>query len=320
MTQKKFERMTTTKTTNPLDKTMMKLSSSASSAPALTLLLLSCLALLFDVTMIRTTQMMKAAHVNTASILGRRCPFTAVAAFTVVPNSSCIARSCSPLQKAAAYTKYTKDLLSSFDHRNHRHLLTSSHAISTTNKSSLSSTASTPSGTDVVSTTITDVGEQSRDYSTLQLRLFPEELNVLYDSKCNVCKLEIDWLARRDSRMNNPPKLRMTDLESPNFDPNDDANGGIDYKTGMAAIYGIKYDGTVLRGIPVFQVAYEQVGLGWLWKISQVPAARKVLDAGYELFAKYRTRITRRSSLDELVRLHEERKRVSDCDVCQTKD
>jgi predicted DCC family thiol-disulfide oxidoreductase YuxK len=151
-------------------------------------------------------------------------------------------------------------------------------------------------------------------------RLFSEELNVLYDSKCNVCRLEIDWLARRDERLNNPrPKLKMTDLESPDYDPNDKSNGGIDYETGMAAIYDIKPDGTVLRGIPVFQVAYEQVGLGWLWKISQVPAARKVLDVGYELFAKYRTRITRGSSLDELVRLHEDKKNNMDCESCQTK-
>ena len=47
-------------------------------------------------------------------------------------------------------------------------------------------------------------------------RLFPEEVNIIYDSKCNICKLEIDFLAKRDAEKINvgAPKLKMTDLES----------------------------------------------------------------------------------------------------------
>ncbi|KAG7372220.1 DUF393 domain containing protein [Nitzschia inconspicua] len=75
-------------------------------------------------------------------------------------------------------------------------------------------------------------------------RLFPEEGNVLYDSKCSVCKLEMEWLANRDKQVNvKQSKLKLTDLEDPAFDAKDSSNGGIDYETGMAAIYVVTADG-----------------------------------------------------------------------------
>ena len=50
-------------------------------------------------------------------------------------------------------------------------------------------------------------------------RLFPEEVNIIYDSKCNKCKLEIDFLAKRDAEKINvgAPKLKMTELESETY-------------------------------------------------------------------------------------------------------
>mmetsp|Transcript_27635 Transcript_27635/g.31410 ORF Transcript_27635/g.31410 Transcript_27635/m.31410 type:complete len:284 (+) Transcript_27635:54-905(+) len=170
-------------------------------------------------------------------------------------------------------------------------------------------------------------------------RLFPEELNVLYDSKCNVCKLEMDWLVSRDIRINGPThrKLKLTDLEADGsegnssgtrsgYDENNPANGYITYEQGMAAMYGIKYDGTVYKGVPVFELAYETVGLGWIWKINQLPAVNKLLLWGYEVFATNRTRFTRGSSLEDLIQLHVLKKEAKkkkaleeDCDSCNNK-
>ena len=159
--------------------------------------------------------------------------------------------------------------------------------------------------------------------ATSDSRLFPEEINVLYDSKCNVCKLEMDWLVSRDIRINGPNnrKLKLTDLEDENgFDATDPCNGGIDYETGMAAIYAIKHDGTVYKGVPVFELAYAQVGLGWIWKINQIPAVNKFLEWGYKIFAKNRTKITRGASLEEIITLKAaQRKLTEDCETCQTK-
>jgi predicted DCC family thiol-disulfide oxidoreductase YuxK len=166
--------------------------------------------------------------------------------------------------------------------------------------------------------------------STTSDRLFPEEVNVIYDSKCSVCRLEIDWLSRRDQRMNAPtPKLKMTDLESAKYpyNPSDPANGNVSYGEGMAAIHAVTNDGKVLKGVEVFALAYQQVGLGWLFAITKWPVFEPLVQVAYDIFAKYRTNVTRGSSLDSLVQAYEEKKSLEqekaaqDCDVaCKTKN
>ena len=156
-------------------------------------------------------------------------------------------------------------------------------------------------------------------------RLFPEEINILYDSKCNVCRLEMEWLRRRDREVVNRavPKIRLTDLESPTFDSSDPANGGVDYVKGMKSMTAITADGKVIQGIPVFRLAYEHVGLGWLFRITQWPVMNTVFDFGYDVFAKYRTLLTRGTKLDTLIQVYEEKKaleakkRSDSCEICE---
>ena len=165
-------------------------------------------------------------------------------------------------------------------------------------------------------------------------RLFPEEVNIIYDSKCNVCKLEIDFLRRRDERLakkrvtngSTPqPRLRFTDLESGKYDAQDPANGGVTYEVGMASMHAVTSDGKVLNGVPVFSLAYEQVNLGWLFAITKIPIFKSIADAVYDIFAKYRTQITRGQSVDSLIEVYrqkkalEEEQNAEDCDVCQDK-
>lgn len=157
-------------------------------------------------------------------------------------------------------------------------------------------------------------------------RLFAEEVNIIYDSKCNVCKLEIDFLARRDAEKINvgSPKLKMTDIEADDYDILDPANGGISYEEGMKAIHAVTSDGKVLKGVPVFSLAYEQVKLGWLFKITTWPVVKQLVDIGYNIFAKYRTNLTRGASVETLVQQYEEKKKLEqrikddDCEVCNT--
>ena len=142
-------------------------------------------------------------------------------------------------------------------------------------------------------------------------QLFPEEMNILYDSKCNVCKLEMDMLARRDERLHGSKRMiKLTDIESDKFDPNDPANGGVSYAKGMSAINAVHRDGRVIEGPQVFLKAYELVGLGWLFKFTEWPVFKPAVDIGYKLFAKYRTNITRGSSLDELISAYEQKKQI----------
>jgi len=171
--------------------------------------------------------------------------------------------------------------------------------------------------------TTTSNGTGSKDDSINNERLFSEEINVLYDSKCNVCKLEMDWLVSRDISLHGPEnrKLKLTDLED-NFDASDPCNGGIDYAAGMAAIYAVRHDGTVFKGVPVFELAYDQVGLGWIWKVNRISFVRRFLEWGYEIFARNRTKITRGASLEELLALNDAKKKELDdgnCESCATK-
>jgi predicted DCC family thiol-disulfide oxidoreductase YuxK len=158
-------------------------------------------------------------------------------------------------------------------------------------------------------------------------RLFPEEVNVIYDSKCGVCKLEIDWLSRRDHRINSAstPKLKMTDLESDDYNPSDPANGNVSYKEALAAIHAVTSDGKVIKGVEVFALAYQQVGLGWLFAITKWPVLEPLVNFGYEVFAKYRTVLTRGSSMDSLIEAYEGKKAMekakktaADCETCKT--
>jgi predicted DCC family thiol-disulfide oxidoreductase YuxK len=149
--------------------------------------------------------------------------------------------------------------------------------------------------------------------------LFPEELNIIYDSKCGICKLEMDFLARRDEKLYGltSRKLRLTDIESEDYNPDDPSNGGVSYKKGMAAIHAVTADGRVIEGVPVFGRAYDLVGLGWYLRFMEWPVMKPVAAWGYEAFAKYRTYVTRGSSLEDLVKAHDEKK-MDACKSCNS--
>eukprot|EP00980_Cylindrotheca_fusiformis_P002170 scaffold497_cov97-Cylindrotheca_fusiformis.AAC.1 len=159
-------------------------------------------------------------------------------------------------------------------------------------------------------------------------RLFPEELNIIYDSKCNICNFEINFLANRDERISGSTtttrKLRMTDIEDENYNPDDPANGGISYAKGMSAMHAVTADGRVMEGVPVFSSAYELVGLGWLFKFTEWPVLKNIVRWGYDVFARYRTNVTRGSSLEELIQAYEAKQKLensqteSDCQTCST--
>uniref|UniRef100_A0A7S4VTY4 DUF393 domain-containing protein n=1 Tax=Ditylum brightwellii TaxID=49249 RepID=A0A7S4VTY4_9STRA len=148
-------------------------------------------------------------------------------------------------------------------------------------------------------------------------RLFKEEMNVIYDSKCGVCKMEIDFLRRRDEKLaslnNAHPRLKFTDLEGEgggDYNPMDKSNGGITYAQGMASIHAVTFDGKILNGVPVFRALYQEVGLGWLFAVTKYPILKQLSNLGYDLFAKYRTNITRGQKLESLIKMYEEKKKI----------
>ena len=148
-----------------------------------------------------------------------------------------------------------------------------------------------------------------RSFAANPPRLFKEELNLIYDSKCGVCQWEVDFLKARDP----DGKLTFTDLEGGDFEENAPRNGNLDYETALASFHAVKADGTLLSGMPVFQAAYSEVGLGWVWRVYDNKFMARLLDLGYALFARYRTDLTRGSSLEAL---YAARKAATSADAC----
>ena len=68
--------------------------------------------------------------------------------------------------------------------------------------------------------------------------------------------------------------------------------------------------------MPVFQAAYGEVGLGWVWRVYDNKVMAKLLDIGYGLFARFRTDITRGSSLEAL---YAARKAAKEAEACAAK-
>lgn len=138
---------------------------------------------------------------------------------------------------------------------------------------------------------------EPEEAGTAPRRLFAEDLNLIYDSKCGVCQWEVDFLRRRDTE----GRLTYTDLEAADFVEGSARNGYLDYATALASFHAVTSDGKLLKGMPVFKAAYDAVGLGWVWAVYDNPVAARLLDVGYALFARYRTDLTRGSSLEALV-------------------
>ena len=142
--------------------------------------------------------------------------------------------------------------------------------------------------------------------SSTKLPLFSEKLNVLYDSKCFLCRKEIEFLKKRDTTSS----IIFTDIECNSYDESSMKNGQITYQEGMEVIHAVKADGTIIKGIDVFKEAYREVGLGFIWSISSLPIIRSIMDSTYIFWAKYRTLMTRDGkSIETLV----QEKKESQC-------
>eukprot|EP00931_Biecheleriopsis_adriatica_P111405 TRINITY_DN85782_c0_g1_i1.p1 TRINITY_DN85782_c0_g1~~TRINITY_DN85782_c0_g1_i1.p1 ORF type:complete len:229 (+),score=24.15 TRINITY_DN85782_c0_g1_i1:10-696(+) len=143
-------------------------------------------------------------------------------------------------------------------------------------------------------------------------QLFAEELNLIYDSKCSVCQWEVDNLISLGAQ----GRIAFTDIEAPNYDPNDPRNAGVTYEAGMSKITAVTREGEILIGMPVFAACYETVGLGWLFAAIKMPILGPLLDVAYSWFASVRTDLTRGKSLKNLIADYDLVKRAAACESC----
>ncbi len=111
-------------------------------------------------------------------------------------------------------------------------------------------------------------------------------LTLFYDAACPVCALEMDHLRER----NRDGRLVFIDIGTPGFDP---SVYGVTLADMNAEIHAQRADGTVIRGVGVLRLAYQAVGLGWLWAPTEWPLMRPLVDAAYRVFARHRQPISR---------------------------
>lgn len=116
-------------------------------------------------------------------------------------------------------------------------------------------------------------------------------IQVLYDGDCPLCMREINMLQARDV----DGRISFVDIADGNYDP--DMHAGISFEQAMERIHAILPDGRVVVDVEVFRRLYEEVGLGWVYALTRIPAVEKVANRVYSLWAKYRLPVTGRPNL-----------------------
>ncbi|CAN5468905.1 hypothetical protein BH11PSE11_BH11PSE11_04570 [soil metagenome] len=112
-------------------------------------------------------------------------------------------------------------------------------------------------------------------------------LTLLYEETCPLCKLEIDNLKARDHQL----RLRFVDVSAVGFDP---LPYGVPLSDMLEAIHAVKADGTMIKGVEVFRLAYEAVGLGWITRPTGWFFLKPLFDRGYVHLARNRHRLSER--------------------------
>tara|TARA_R110002094_G_scaffold57809_3_gene68980 strand:- start:261 stop:695 length:435 start_codon:yes stop_codon:yes gene_type:complete len=112
------------------------------------------------------------------------------------------------------------------------------------------------------------------------------EFTLLFDSECPFCKLEVEWLQKRDRH----GKLGAIDIAVEGFDPE---QFGLTKERVHARLHGVFADGAVVEGMPAIRAAWRAAGLGWVMAPTGWPVLRWFADLGYVIFARYRVPLGR---------------------------
>jgi predicted DCC family thiol-disulfide oxidoreductase YuxK len=114
--------------------------------------------------------------------------------------------------------------------------------------------------------------------------VFP--LTLYYEAACPLCRSEMTNLILRNTQ----GLLRFVDVSDPAFD---EAPPGTTRADLMALMHGQQADGTVLRGVDVFRLAYRAAGLGWVSTVLAWPLIAPAADRLYPWIAHHRHRFPR---------------------------
>ena len=104
-------------------------------------------------------------------------------------------------------------------------------------------------------------------------------------------------LKRRDAENK---RIKFVDISSPTYSPEE--NAGISFEQAMERIHGVYPDGSFVVDIAAFKAFYELVGLGWVYKVTEVELVNRALNAVYKVWASNRLSITGRPDIETILR------------------
>ena len=114
----------------------------------------------------------------------------------------------------------------------------------------------------------------------------PRPFTLLFDSECPFCKLEVEWLQRRDRN----GLLRAVDIAAPGFDA---SAYGLTKERVHARLHGVDESGALVEGMAAIRAAWRAAGVGWGMAWTGWPVLRQLSDLGYLVFARYRVPLGR---------------------------
>ena len=116
----------------------------------------------------------------------------------------------------------------------------------------------------------------------------------LFDGGCPLCLRETKFLKKKDV-LN---KINFVDIDSDNYNPV--LYQDISYAQAMSNLHGILENGDIIKGLDVLSYSYKLVGLGWVYYPLKIDFLAPVMRLFYQLWARYRLKITNRSNIEKL--------------------
>jgi predicted DCC family thiol-disulfide oxidoreductase YuxK len=112
-------------------------------------------------------------------------------------------------------------------------------------------------------------------------------LTLYYDGACPMCHAEMHNLMLRNQRQ----LLVFVDISVPGFSGQPP---GATQQDLMTLIHASQADGTLVKGVDVFRLAYSAAGLPWVSALVRLPVIGPLVDRLYPWVARFRQRIPQR--------------------------
>lgn len=114
-------------------------------------------------------------------------------------------------------------------------------------------------------------------------------LRIYYDRSCPLCRQEMHGLKAGDAAQ----RIELVDCSAPELADADAAREGVSVEAMRQIIHARDAAGTWYRGVEVFVIAYQAVGLGGMARLWSHPWLRPLWERLYPWFARNRMRLSR---------------------------